>query len=99
MAIDGLLLRRAGAALYGDRWQSPLARDLGVALRTVQRWTDGDRAPPGDLSTRLDHLLTARATEISTVRRSLTGSPAWPPRVRGAAKQDLEQYLWPTPKR
>lgn len=28
----------AGHLLYGERWQSDLARDLGVAVRTVQAW-------------------------------------------------------------
>lgn len=31
------LVRRAGIALYGEEWQSPLARLLGVADRTVRR--------------------------------------------------------------
>ena len=30
-------LRAAGTLLYGEYWQSPLARDLGVPLRTFQR--------------------------------------------------------------
>lgn len=39
------LLRETGEAMYGDQWQSPLARDLGVAVRTVQRWAAGVNAP------------------------------------------------------
>ncbi len=39
-------LRAAAETLYGAEWQSPLARDLGVALRTVQRWAAGDNDPP-----------------------------------------------------
>ena len=31
------LLACAGQALYGKGWQSALARDLGLQLRTVQR--------------------------------------------------------------
>lgn len=39
------LLRETGEAMYGDQWQSPLARDLGVAVRTVQRWAAGVNEP------------------------------------------------------
>lgn len=35
------LLHEAGEALYGPRWQSELARELGVNIRTVQRWAAG----------------------------------------------------------
>jgi hypothetical protein len=37
------LLIRAGKALYGPNWQSPLARGLGINLRNIQRWVAGDR--------------------------------------------------------
>lgn len=41
-------LRRAGELLYGDRWQSDLARATGVADRTVRAWAAGERRiPPG----------------------------------------------------
>ena len=32
------------SSVYGPAWQSPLARDMGVALRSVQRWA----SPHGD---------------------------------------------------
>ena len=35
------LLVECGEALYGPQWQSALARDLGVADRTVRRWISG----------------------------------------------------------
>jgi len=31
-------LHSIASAVYGARWQSRLSRDMGVALRTVQRW-------------------------------------------------------------
>ncbi len=33
----------------GDNWKTPLACDLGVALRTVRRWVSGERSIPADL--------------------------------------------------
>jgi hypothetical protein len=42
------LLRSVGEALYGERWQAPLAEALAINPRTVQRWAVGDGAPnPG----------------------------------------------------
>lgn len=39
-------LRRLAEEIYGPNWQSPLARDLSVPLRTVQRWAGGYMQPP-----------------------------------------------------
>jgi transcriptional regulator with XRE-family HTH domain len=36
------LLRQYGEAVYGDRWQAQLAREMGVASRTVARWASGE---------------------------------------------------------
>lgn len=40
-------LRLAGETLHGPHWQTPLARQLGVAERTVRRWIAG-KLPVGD---------------------------------------------------
>jgi predicted transcriptional regulator len=42
------LLREAGEALYGPRWQSEMAKAVGVTDRTVRRWVAGaDKLPSG----------------------------------------------------
>lgn len=42
------LLRDVGEGLYGPRWQSNIAHDLGVSDRTIRRWASGvDDVPPG----------------------------------------------------
>ena len=42
------LITRAGKALYGEQWQSELARALGVDARTVRRWAVDEATPrPG----------------------------------------------------
>lgn len=38
--VPGDLFAKAGAAIYGDEWTGPLARALGINLRTVQRWKE-----------------------------------------------------------
>lgn len=39
-------LARCGLALYGERWQSDLARALGVSDRSVRAWVAGTRSIP-----------------------------------------------------
>ncbi len=41
----GEALALAGEALYGPRWQSDLARDIGVSDRTMRRWVAGTDTP------------------------------------------------------
>ena len=65
------LLRDAGEALYGPRWQSDLARDLGVADRTMRRWlAEADDMPPG-VALDLWRLCEERAQAIDDVRGRL----------------------------
>lgn len=53
-------LRAAGEALYGVRWQTALAREIGVADRTVRRWLAGN-LPIGERAVRgINHLLALR---------------------------------------
>ena len=61
-------LSTIGSALYGARWQSDLARDLGVADRTVRRWVAGTAAIPPALHSDLIALLDARSATISRLR-------------------------------
>lgn len=45
--IQPTILGIIGEALFGSRWQSELARELGVSDRTLRRWiADPDSMPP-----------------------------------------------------
>jgi transposase-like protein len=60
------LLKRAGEALYGPRWQSALARDLGVSDRTIRRWVaDHQYDYPKGLAGEIAALLKPRADELA----------------------------------
>jgi plasmid maintenance system antidote protein VapI len=62
------LLIETGQALYGEQWQSELARTLDVSDRTVRRWLDGSRGIPADLPLRLVPILEER---VATLRERL----------------------------
>lgn len=57
-------LARVGEALYGPLWQTQLARDLGVAGRTVRRWAAGSHDMPPGITADLTRLCDHRAAEI-----------------------------------
>jgi hypothetical protein len=48
-----------GRALYGERWQTPLAADIGISDRNLRYWLTGERAPqdPGHVRNLLVGLL------------------------------------------
>jgi hypothetical protein len=48
-----VLLRVVGEALYGERWQMPIAADLGVSDRAVRYWLSADNPCPDDMGARL----------------------------------------------
>lgn len=67
-------LRTVGEALYGERWQAPLADALGVNRRTVQRWAAGDGAPNAGHWREVLALVEARITCLQAVVGPLRAS-------------------------
>lgn len=65
--ISPELLRQAGEALYGERWQTDLARDLDVNDRTMRRWATGQSAIPEGVAKQLRELLAMRTAAIEGV--------------------------------
>jgi len=64
------LLRDAGEALYGPRWQTDIARDLHVSDRTVRRWLAGSADLPPGVVTDLRRLCEARAVALDNLAES-----------------------------
>lgn len=58
------LLINCGEGLYGPRWQSDIARDLGRSDRQVRRWAGGDPIP-ADVFADLAKVIQRRASELS----------------------------------
>lgn len=60
-------LRMIGQALYGQQWKSDLARDLGVADRTVRRWLAGESEMPAGAQDELRQLCLKRSAELAAL--------------------------------
>ena len=65
-------LEMTGAALYGPRWQTDLARALDVSDRSMRRWVAGQNAVPDGLRPVLARLVAERIEELRTVHARLT---------------------------
>lgn len=61
------VLRLAGQVLYGERWQRPLSRDLGISDRMLRYWAAGSHPSPADLNGKLVALLKERGKRINEV--------------------------------
>lgn len=59
------LLRFVGEALYGERWQSPLATDLCVSDRAVRYWLSAANRCPEDLGARILTVLARKKHQLS----------------------------------
>lgn len=70
------LLLKCGEALYGPQWQSALARDLGVADRTVRRWVAGTTDIPPGLYVDLLRLTQKRAKKLDALVSKLREAAA-----------------------
>lgn len=79
------LLIECGEALYGPRWQTDLAADLGVSDRTVRRWVAGTSGIPVGVCTDLLRIVRDRAARLdalaSKIHLAHIGSGAPPPRA------------------
>jgi len=51
--------------LFGERWQAPLARAIGVSGRTTRRWAAGQRVPDGVIDKLVD--MAAKKSEAGKI--------------------------------
>ncbi len=63
------VLNAVGEALYGPRWQSELAGDLDVAVRTMQRWAKS--GAPDNVRDELKALLVKRGADVAKLIREI----------------------------
>lgn len=69
--FDPADMEAAGKALYGDQWQSNLARSLGVDPRRVRQWLAGERKPQLGVMQDIIELLEVNKAEIALVARRM----------------------------
>jgi transcriptional regulator with XRE-family HTH domain len=89
-----------GKALYGERWQRPIARDLGVNSRTIVRWMRGEGRPTTDDLRRLEAVARQRCAGITAAVEALVdgslrfcmGTDRAPPRERKAPPVPFNAY-------
>ena len=67
-------LETVGLALYGHRWQSSLARDLGVLPRTVRKWSSGEKPVPPRQWRYIAALLDQRSRDCKELSRAIIAS-------------------------
>lgn len=65
------ILAECGEALYGPRWQTNLAEDLGVSDRTIRRWHAGTQDVPRGAYTDLLRLALERAQLLDSLAERL----------------------------
>jgi len=69
--IMSKLLRDAGEALYGPRWQTELARDLQTSEHVIGQWVSGADDVPRKIELALLRLCMERANAIDGILRRL----------------------------
>lgn len=63
-----MFIIESGKALYGDRWQTDLARDLGHSDgRRVRQWLNDERPIPDNIRIQIVNLLIERKKTIDNV--------------------------------
>lgn len=91
------LLAEIGMLLYGDVFTGPLADELGVAKRTVERWANGSRGVPPNVWPKLVELLLEKWELLGFTASELSercGRGDYPQRDPVAPELPLEVRGW-----
>ena len=67
-------LAEVGKLLFGERWQSDLARALGTSTRMMRYWVAGTHTRPNDLRQPLVALLQGRVDQVHAMIANLRRS-------------------------
>lgn len=70
------LIRETGEALYGSRWQTEIARDLGMSDRHVRRLATGEAEFTRQMAMTLCYVARARSATLDAVIDRLSAAAA-----------------------
>jgi nitrogen regulatory protein PII len=71
---DAALIAAVGAALWGERWKSEMARALGVSRDSVQDWTQGRMRPRLGVYVELLAIIQSRRRELQRLEAALAAT-------------------------
>ncbi len=74
--MEPSLLKRAGEAMFGNQWQTPLAEALGVSDRTMRRWIAGQSPLPDGVLADIEGVARKRVADIYAFMADLTAIAA-----------------------
>lgn len=69
--MDIKQLEQAGQLLYGDQWQSNLARDLGIDSRRIRQWVNNDRPISDWVTSEVSALLDKKQFNINQFLKTI----------------------------
>ena len=85
----GDLIADCGRALYGETWQSELARALNINRATVQRWLAGKFQPPAGVWADLMKLTNRRSKQLAALQNRLLETAV----ARGCASEKIVRSI------
>jgi len=65
------LIIESGLALWGPSWQTPMARETGHNIRTIQGWAAGRHKPRAKVYAELLALMAARVSNLGSLMQRL----------------------------
>lgn len=83
------ILKASGEALYGENWVSPLANDLNINRKTIQRYNSGEIPVNPKIKADIAELLSIREHKIKKIRLSVDGSFA----AENARQEAIKSFL------
>lgn len=91
------ILQEVGRALYGDIWQSELARDLGCNDRTVRKWNAGDAPIPEYLRGEVAEICRRRGDRLIEIAGQLGATAGRAKASRPAVAPTASSVIVPSP--